>query len=50
MKTNQLGFTWIEVLMIIVILGIIGTIAIPRFVIFNNNPPETEQVKCVKGP
>lgn len=38
---NQRGFTIIEVIMIIVILGILAAIAIPRFVDLTGNPRAT---------
>lgn len=38
---NQQGFSLIEVVMIIVIVGILAAVAIPRFVDFGGNPQST---------
>jgi len=45
MTRNQPGFTLIELVMIIVILGILAAVAIPRFI----NPTDSAQQEAVQG-
>jgi len=45
MKKNNNGFTLVELLAVIVVLGIILTIAIPKIVLLINNAKESVYVK-----